>query len=234
MSSSYSRSRELLSTQVVSKSQFEQLEATRSANAARVDAARAKLEDTQIRAPFSGRVGLRRVSVGSLINPGAVITTLDDLGAMKVDFAVPENSLGLLRAGLQIVAQTSAWPDKRFAGEVASIDSRVDPTTRSVMVRAIVPNPETLLKPGMFLTIELTRDQREALVIPEEALVPEQDKQYVYLVQDGKAVRREVRIGQRRPGSVEIVAGLVAGERVVVEGTVKVRDGGPVRDLAVK
>ena len=230
--SQYQRSRELLATQLLSKSQFEQIEATRNANAARVDAARAKLEDTVIRAPFSGRVGLRRVSVGSLINPGTVITTLDDLGAMKVDFAVPETSLGMLRDGLPLVAQSSAYPDKRFVGKVASIDSRIDPTTRSVTVRGVVPNPEGMLKPGMFLTIELTRDQRQALVIPEEALVPEQDKQFVFVVQDNKSLRREVRIGQRRPGSVEIVEGLKAGERVVVEGTVKVRDGGAVREQA--
>jgi membrane fusion protein (multidrug efflux system) len=230
--SQFKRAQELLATQLVSKSQFEQLEATRNANAARVDAARAKLEDTVIRAPFNGRVGLRRVSLGSLINPGTVITTLDDLGSMKVDFSVPETSLGLLRDNLPLAAQSSAYPDKRFIGKVESIDSRIDPTTRSVTVRGVVPNPDGLLKPGMFLTIELTRDQRQALVIPEEALVPEQDKQFVYVVQNGKSLRREVRIGQRRPGSVEIVAGLKAGERVVVEGTVKVRDGGAVRDQA--
>jgi membrane fusion protein (multidrug efflux system) len=230
--SQYNRAKELLSTQVVSRSQYDQLEATKTANGARVAAARAKLEDTVIRAPFSGRVGLRRISLGSLINPGAVITTLDDLGTMKVDFDVPENSLPLLRTGLPITAMSSAFPDRHFVGTVASIDSRIDPTTRSVTVRGVVPNPDGLLKPGMFLTIELTRDQRTALVIPEEALVPEQDKQFVYVVQNGKSLRREVRIGQRRPGSVEIVQGLALGERVVVEGTVKVRDGGAVRDSA--
>ena len=230
--SQYNRSRELLATQVVSKSQFDQLEATKNANAARVDAARARLEDTVIRAPFSGRVGLRRVSLGSLVNPGTAITTLDDLGAMKVDFSVPENSLSMLRNGLPVSAVSAAYPGKRFVGKVESIDSRIDATTRSVTVRAVVPNPDGLLKPGMFLTVELTRDQRQALVIPEEALVPEQDKQYVFVVENGKSLRREVQIGQRRPGSVEIVAGIKAGERVVVEGTVKVRDGGAVRDLA--
>ena len=230
--SSYNRAKELLATQLVSKSQYEQLEATKNANTARVAAARSKLEDTVIRAPFAGRVGLRRVSLGSLVNPGAVITTLDDLSKMKVDFAVPENSLGMLRDGLPVNAQTTAWPDKHFAGRVTSIDSRIDPTTRSVTVRAIVPNPDGLLKPGMFLTIELTKDKRDAVVIPEEALVPEQDKQYVFVVEAGKALRREVRIGQRRPGSVEIVQGLKAGERVVVEGTIRVRDGGSVRDQA--
>lgn len=230
--SQYNRSRELLATQVVSKSQFDQLEATKVANAARLDAARARLEDTVIRAPFSGRVGLRRASLGSLVNPGTPITTLDDLGAMKVDFAVPENSLSMLRSGLPVVAQSNAYPGKNFVGKVDSIDSRIDPTTRAVTVRAVVPNPDGLLKPGMFLTIALTRDQRQALVIPEEALVPEQDKQYVFVVENGRALRREVQIGQRRPGSVEVVAGIKVGDRVVVEGTVKVRDGGPVHDLA--
>ncbi len=230
--SQYNRARELLATQLVSRSQFEQLEATRNANEARVAAARARLEDTVIRAPFSGRVGLRRVSLGSLINPGTVITTLDDLGAMKVDFDVPENNLATLRAGLPLIAVSNAYPARRFVGTVESIDSRIDPATRSITVRGILPNPDGLLKPGMFLTIELTRDQRDALVIPEEALVPEQDRQYVYVVQDGRSLRREVRIGQRRPGSVEIVQGLKQGERVIVEGTVKVRDGVAVREVA--
>ena len=230
--SQYNRSRELLATQALSKSQFEQLESAKLANEARVAAARARLEDTVIRAPFGGRVGLRRVSVGTLISPGTVITTLDDISVIKVDFAVPENDLASLRDGLAVVAQTAAFPERRFAGRVLSVDSRVDPTTRSVAVRAELPNSGGLLKPGMFLTVELLRDQRSAVVIPEEALVPEQNKQFVFVVSGGKSLKREVRIGARRPGSVEIVTGLAAGERVIVEGTVKVRDGGAIRDLA--
>jgi len=229
----YNRSRELLSTQAVSKSQFEQIEATKKANAARVAAAQAKLEDTVIRAPFSGRVGLRRISVGSLINPGAVITTLDDSSLMKVDFAVPENFLSQLREGLVLSADSTAYPGRRFAGRVSSVDSRIDPVTRSVTVRAEVPNPEALLKPGMFLNVEIVRDQRNALVVPEEALVPEQNKQFVFVIADDLAQKREVRIGARSPGSVEILSGLSLGERVIIEGTVKVREGGPVRDLAM-
>ena len=101
--------------------------------------------------------------------------------------------------------------------------------TRSVTVRALLANDDGVLKPGMFLNVALANDERDALVIPEEALTPEAERQYVFVVADGKAQRREVRIGGRRPGSVEIVAGLQAGEQVIVEGTQKVRDGAPVK-----
>jgi len=230
--SQYRRARELLPTQALSKSQFDQIEATRNANAARVDAARARLEDTYIRAPFAGRVGLRRVSTGSLVGPGTVITTLDDTSVMKVDFTVPENLLTALRPGLVLQVESAAYSGKRFTGRVASLDSRIDATSRAVTVRADVPNPDGLLKPGMFLNVSLQRDQRTAIVLPEESLVPEQSRQFVFVVEGGKAKKREVHIGERRPGSVEILDGLRVGERVIVEGTVTARDGAAVRDLA--
>jgi membrane fusion protein, multidrug efflux system len=223
------RSRGLVATQVVSQAQFEQLEATLKANTARVAAARARLEDTVVRAPFTGRVGLRRVSLGSLVNPGTVITTLDDTSVIKLDFTVPENFLASLREGLVIAATAAAFPGRRFDGTVTSVDSRVDPVTRAVTVRAVLPNPDGVLRSGMFLGVQLARDEREALMIPEAALVPEQSRQFVFVVVDGRAVRREVQIGQREPGRVEVVAGLQAGEQVVVEGTQKVRDGAVVR-----
>jgi membrane fusion protein (multidrug efflux system) len=226
--SQYNRSRELLSTQALSKSSFDQLEATLKANRARLQAAQARLEDTVIRAPFSGRVGLRRVSIGTLISPGDVITTLDDTSVIKLDFSVPENFLSTIREGLSVRATAPAFPGRSFTGQVASIDSRVDMNTRSVTVRALLANEDGALKPGMFLNVSLSKDERETLVIPEEALTPEAEKQFVYVVADGKALRREVRIGGRRPGSVEVLAGLNPGDRVVVEGTQKVRDGSAV------
>ena len=232
--SQYQRANELLPTQSLSKSQFDQIVAARAANAARVDAARARLEDTVIRAPFAGRMGLRRVSVGSLISPGAVITTLDDTSVIKVDFAIPESNLTSLRPGLPVTVTSTAYPGRSFAGKVASLDSRIDATSRSVLVRAEFPNADGALKPGMFLNVELRRDERQGLVVPEESLVPEQNRQFVYVVTGGMAEKREVRTGLRRPGSVEILDGLRAGERIVVEGTVKLREGGPVRDLAAK
>ena len=225
----FNRSRELLNTQALSKSQFDQLEATLKANRARLAAANARLEDTVIRAPFSGHVGLRRVSVGSLINPGTVITTLDDTSVIKLDFAVPENFLASLRRGLAVRATAPAFPGRNFTGTVSSIDSRVDVSTRAVIVRALLSNEDGALKPGMFLNVSLANDDREALVIPEEALTPEAERQYVFVVDGNKAQRREVQIGMRRPGFVEVVSGVNAGEKVVIEGTQKVRDGGAVR-----
>jgi membrane fusion protein (multidrug efflux system) len=223
------RSRELMASRVLSESQFEQLEATMKTNQARVTAARSHVNDTVIRAPFTGRVGLRRVSVGSLVSPGTVITTLDDLSVIKVDFSVPENFLAGLRDGLKVTATAVAFPGRDFVGKVTGVDSRIDPVTRSVTVRAVVPNSDMALKPGMFLNVSLARDSRQALMVPEAALVPEQSRQFLFVIEDGRAIRREVHIGGRQPGRVEIVSGLKVGDQVIVEGTQKVRDGGEVR-----
>jgi membrane fusion protein (multidrug efflux system) len=231
--SQFNRSRELFNTQALSKAQYEQLEATMKSNQARVDAAKARLADTYIRAPFAGRVGLRRVSLGTLISPGTVITTLDDLSAIKVDFAVPELNVGELRSGQAIAARSSAYPGRNFVGKVASVDSRVDPGSRAVMVRALVPNRDGALKAGMFLTVDLSKERRAALMVPEQALVPEQARQFIYVVQGPKVNKREVKLGRREPGFVEITDGLRAGDHVVIEGTLKLREGSLVRELGV-
>jgi membrane fusion protein, multidrug efflux system len=222
------RSRELYATKVLSDQQIEQIEATYAANQARVASARARLGDTVIRAPFDGRVGLRRVSVGSFVAPGAVITTLDDSSQIKLDFTVPEAAVAAMKPGLTLEATSVAFPGRTFAGKVASVDSRVDPGTRSVLVRAIVPNSEGLLKPGMFMNVRLARGAADLLVVPEETLVPEQGDVFVYVVQDGKASKRRIQTGQRRVGSVQVTEGLQSGELVVTEGTQKLRDGASV------
>lgn len=229
--SQFKRSRELYTTKVLSDSQLEQIEATLKANEARVDSARARLADTVIRAPFAGRVGLRRVSVGSLINPGTVITTLDDTRTIKLDFAVPETKLGAVRTGLAVNALSAAYPGEQFVGTVESIDSRVDPTTRSFTVRARVPNDAARLKPGMFLTVRLARTATDVLLVPEHALVPEQGNVFVYVVADGRAEKRKVQTGSRQVGHVQITDGLRVGELVVTEGTQKLRDGSAVHLL---
>jgi membrane fusion protein (multidrug efflux system) len=146
-----------------------------------------------------------------------------------VDFSVPENFLAGLRDGLKVKASAAAFPGRDFIGTVTGVDSRIDPVTRSVTVRAAVPNADLALKPGMFLNVTLARDEHDALMVPEAALVPEQSRQFLFVIEDGRATRREVRIGGRQPGRVEIVSGLAVGEQVIVEGTQKVRDGGEVR-----
>jgi len=134
----------------------------------------------------------------------------------------------VIRSGMNIVARSLVYPERAFAGSVASIDTRLDPVARSVRIRAILPNPEGLLKPGMFMTVDLQRDRGEVLVAPEEAIVPERDEQYLYAVIDGRAVKRRVTLGRRVPGMVEIVEGIEAGEVVITEGTHKVQDGADV------
>ncbi len=230
---SFRRSSELFKTNVVAKSQLLQDEAKKIADEAMVSVAEKRLADTVVRAPFAGRIGLRRVSLGSLLGPDTVITTLDDTHIIKVDFDLPEIYLSRLEPGLKVLAHSAAYPDHDFAGKVSSVDTRVDPVSRTVKVRSVMPNTEGHLRPGMFLTVKLLNDTIEALVIPERALIPERSVQYVYVVGVNHLVeKRAVRIGRRRPGEVEILEGLAAGETVIVDGVQKAREGQPVEIMA--
>lgn len=227
----YNRSRSLADTQAISASNLETLLAQVRVDEAQVEAARARLDNTIIRAPFSGRIGLRRVSPGSFVNTSTVITTLDDISQIKLDFSVPETFLTVLSAGMDIVARSLVYPDRVFAGTVQSIDTRLDPVSRSVQVRAIIPNPDSALKPGMFLTVDLQRDRGEVLLAAEQAIVPEGSLQFVYVVVAGTAEKRAVSLGRRIPGFVVIDSGLSAGEAIVTEGTHKLHHGSEVEAL---
>lgn len=230
---SYERSSELFKNSVGSESQLLQDEARKIADEAMVSVAETRLAETVVRAPFAGRIGLRRVSIGSLLGPSTIITTLDDTSVIKVDFDLPEVYLSRLEPGLVVRARSAAWPDQVFTGSVASVDTRVDPVSRTIRVRSVMPNEDGLLRPGMFLTVTLLNDSVEALVIPERALIPERSVQYVLVVADNKVVeKRAVRIGRRRPGEVEVLEGLTEGELVIVDGTQKAREGKPVKILS--
>jgi len=227
----YNRSKELESTQAISASSLEALFAQVKVDEASVAAARAKLNHTRVRAPFSGRIGLRRVSPGSFVDTDTVITTLDDVSIIKLDFSVPETFVNVVRQGMNIVAHSLVFPDRDFNGTVASIDTRLDPVSRAVEVRAVIPNDEGLLKPGMFMTVDLQRDRGDVLMAPEQAIVPEGSRQYVFVINGGVAEKRQVRLGRRIPGYVVVSEGLSGGESVVTEGTHKVRDGAQVESL---
>jgi membrane fusion protein (multidrug efflux system) len=226
----FKRSRDLFTSKALSESQLDLIEATLKANQARVDVAKARLADTIIRASFDGNVGFRRVSVGSLVGPGTVITTLDDATLIKLDFTVAETYIHALQKNLPVIAATAGLPGREFLGKVTHLDSRVDPVTRSIAVRAELPNPKGELRPGMFMTVRLQGEVAPALLVPEGAIVPEQGHTYVFVVENGVAQRREVKLGKRRPGEVEIVDGLKEHERVVTEGTQNLRDGSVVND----
>lgn len=229
----YKRSRELFRTNVGSESQLLQDEAKKIADEAMVTVMEARLAYTIVRAPFDGRIGLRRVSVGSLVGPGTIITTIDDTATIKLDFDLPEVYLSRLQPGLTVEARSAAWPDQLFSGTVASVDTRVDPISRTIKVRSILQNDEGRLRPGMFLTVTLLNENVMSLVIPEQALIPERNVQSVFVVgENDVAELRQVQIGRRRPGDVEILSGLSEGERVIVDGTQKARNGQPVKIMA--
>jgi membrane fusion protein (multidrug efflux system) len=224
----FNRGRDLSVTQALSRAQLDQLETAVKTGEARVTAARSRLADTVIRAPFAGRTGLRRVSLGSLVSPGTVITTLDDSSVIKLEFTVPQSLLGSLERGLSIEARADGFGERTFKGTLTTLDSRIDPVTRSIAVRAELPNADGAIKPGLFMTVQLRAKAVPTLMIPEEALVPEQGRTFVFVVRDGKARRLEVRTGGREPGSVAVLEGLTAQDSVIVEGTQRVRDGGEV------
>jgi len=221
----YNRSKELESTQAISAATLEGLLAQVKVDEANVEAARAKLRNTLVRAPFSGRIGLRRVSPGSFVNTDTVITTLDDVKLIKLDFSVPETFVNVVTESMKIIAHSLVFPDREFTGTVASIDTRLDPVSRAIEVRAIIPNDDGALKPGMFLTVDLQRDRGDVLLAPEQAIVPEGTQQFVFVVSDGVAEKRRVQLGRRIPGYVVIAEGIAAGESVITEGIHKVRNG---------
>ena len=225
----YGRSKLLWDKKVVSEKEFDTQRSSLDEVKAKLQASRARLRDRAITAPFSGVLGIRKVSVGALVNPGDVITTLDDLDTIKTEFTVPETLLGELKIGMGVEAISAAWPDEKFAGKVSSVDSRVDATTRSVSAQALIPNPGRRLRGGMLLTIELIGRRREAVAVPEKALLAFAEKHYAFVLQpDQKAQRREVRLGRRETGWVEILDGLKPGDTIVVEGLMDLRDGAAV------
>jgi membrane fusion protein, multidrug efflux system len=201
--------------------------------AARRDAVRSRLRDRTIVAPFSGRVGLRHVSPGALVAPGDLITVLVDDSSMKLDFTVPAIYLTSVRRGTIIEAITPVFPNRTFAGEVTSVDSTIDPVTRSITVRAAIPNEQRDLVPGMLMTLNLLRNERDALVISEEAIVPRGEHTYVLVVDTAdepyRTSERRVALGMRLPGQVEVVSGLRIGETIITHGAMKVRPGSAVR-----
>ena len=196
------------------------------------EVAKANLQELTVVAPFAGRLGVRQVSVGSLVRPGDTITTLDDLNIMKVDFSIAEIHLASVQDGQRIFASSVAYPGEEFSGQITNIDSRIDPRTRSIQVRAQIPNVDSKLRPGMLLQINLEKRVLDALVVPESAIVPEGDAQFVFVVgNDNKAQKTVVQVGERKPGLVQILSGLDAGQQVITQGTLRVRDGSPVRIL---
>jgi membrane fusion protein, multidrug efflux system len=232
--SAATRASELVGERLIARSDYDNVRARRAVDEARVASARAALAKTTLRAPFSGQIGLRSVSVGEYVNAGQDLATLVRLDPIEVDFSVPETRLADLRPGQPVQVEVDAFPGERFGGEVVAIDPVVDPNSRSVKLRAQVANPDHRLRPGQFARVRLqSRGDRQALLVPEQALMQSGEERFVYTVVDGKAKRTVVRTGTRVPGKVEVTAGLAAGDVVITAGQAKpmMADGMPVMVL---
>lgn len=222
------RLQELAAENSVPLSQVDEAMARRSAAEARFQSIVARLEDRLITAPFSGLLGFRKVSEGTLVTPGSEITTLDDISVIKLDFSIPEVYLDLVSEGLELVAQSSAFPDRRFEATVRTIGSRVDENTRAATIRAHIDNPDHVLKPGMLLTVHLTTATRAALMVPESSLMQRSAQVFVYTITDDQAEMLQIKAGVRRDGWIEVLSGVNEGQRVITEGVIKIRNGSPV------
>ena len=188
----------------------------------------ASLKDRNIIAPFDGRLGKREITPGILGNNNSIIATLDDSTKLKVDIKLPENYVGILKNGLKVQATSDAF-NKIFTGEVKTVSSRVDPTSRSILAQIEILNPNLELIPGILLNIKVIYDERDSMSIPEESLIIQGDNKFVYLIDNNVLKRKNVKIGLRNFGKVEILSGLEIGDNIVAEGTNKVRNKAKVK-----
>jgi membrane fusion protein (multidrug efflux system) len=226
------RARQLRSNNTVAQATVDELEAAYVGADARLDTAQKQLADRTVRAPFAGVVGIRGVDIGARVDDATVLTTLDDLAEIEIEFSVPELFFGRVQPDQLVQATSSAFPGKTFKGKIAIIDSRIGQVSRAFRVRAVLPNPDLALPAGMFMHVSVVLQERPAVLIPEQAVLAEGDSTYVFTVDDGRAERRKVRLGQREAGTVEVLEGVAAYESVVRTGLQRLRDGAVVEVLS--
>jgi membrane fusion protein (multidrug efflux system) len=220
---------ELFSRKIASGSSKDEAESNLAVANAAMELAKAHIQKTKIVAPFAGIIGLRQVSVGEYITPGQALVGLDAIDPIKVDFKIPEKYLPTVHTGQSIEIKVDAYPNETFKGDVYAIDPRVDIEGRSIFIRARVPNDDQKLRPGQFARVTLIHEVKpDARTVPEAAIVPKGEDQFVFKVVDGKAQLSRVSIGTRREGRVELVEGVTAGEIVITAGQLKIRDGAAV------
>jgi membrane fusion protein (multidrug efflux system) len=220
------RLEDLESKNLVSHSEVDQARAQADAATGRFNAITARLNDRLVRAPYAGLLGFREVSPGTLLTTSTAITTLDDISIIKLDFSVPEIYLDIIKPDLPIRAKSAAWSDREFAGVISTVNSRVNPVTRAVTVRAMIENDARMLRPGMLMTVKIESNERQVLVVRESSLVQVGSDIYVFMAgPDNKAFRKQVRAGSRKNGMVEITDGLKEGDQIITEGIIKLREG---------
>jgi membrane fusion protein (multidrug efflux system) len=223
------RIEQLRSTNAVSQASLEEAIARLAEAEAQLDRAQKRLENRTILAPFAGVLGLAEVDRGARVTSDDMITRLDDLSEVELEFSLPETLFAKVRRGMTIEARSVAFEDQVFEGQIDTVDSRIDPVSRAFRTRAVIPNPEGLLPAGMFMSLTLTLSESDALVVPEEAIIFQAAETYVFAISDGTAARTPVRTGPRKEGKVAILAGLQPGQEVAVRGLGRLRDGAEVK-----
>jgi membrane fusion protein, multidrug efflux system len=226
----FDRSQQLLGDKLISQQEYEQIASTFAVMEAGLELKKRQLKDARICAPFGGIVGARQVSPGQVIMRSTILTWLVDIQTVKVEIKIPEKYLRQVRLGQTLEFAVAAFSDEKFSGEVYFISPQIDESTRTVLVKARIPNPEIKLRGGMFASLDLTVQVREsAIVIPESALMSNGDAFSVFVVDDKDMVQvRPIEVGERLPGKAEVIKGLKVGEKVVVEGIQKVFPGARV------
>ena len=227
----YQRMKTLVAKGTVSASEFDRASAEWHAAEARRDRARVELARMEIRAPFDGMLGARLVSPGDRVDPNTALVQIDALQRLRLVFSVPEMAVTTAHPGIPLTVSVVPWPDDRFPGEVYFVAPSLDPQNRRLLVKAWVPNPTRKLRPGFFANIQVEIARRDgALVIPEAAVAYDASGPFVWRVDDNDVAERVgVKLGLRRDGTVEIVSGITAGDRIVSAGVHKVAPGAKVQ-----
>ena len=227
------RYKKMRAGEVASEQAMQRADAALNENLARISLAQANLAKTELKAPFEGVLGLRRVSLGDYLDSGDVIINLEQVDPLKVDFRVPEIYYTTVKLGQTIKLTIDALPGETFEGTIYAMDPLIDAGGRAIVLRAHVPNGNDRLRPGLFARVSLVYDTHpNALLIPESAIVPFGSKKFVFRVVDGKAVQTEIKVGEYVNGKVEVLEGLKEGETVVTAGQLKIADGMPVAPIS--
>lgn len=234
----FERASDLEKKQAMSTAMLKEREALLKQSEGNIEAIQARIANRVIKAPFDGVLGLRNISPGALLRPGDLITTIDDLDPIKVDFQVPSVFLQELRIGLPVKGTVQALGNRVFQGKINMISSQVDPVTRTLTVRALLANPNGALRPGLLMNISLSHNLRTALLIPEEAITQRDTRKFVMVINHAgdiaTAEERQIFSGHRIPGEIEITKGLSPGDQVVVHGLMRVRSGSQVTIKAIQ
>jgi len=227
------RNRDLFDKKFISRQALDNTEAALKVQEAQVALAQAKLDKMTIRAPFAGVVGIRNVSIGDYVKEGQDLINLEDISRLKIDFRMPETYLGQLKPGQKLEISSDTVPGQRFDAVLEALNPLLDAGGRAISCRAVLEHAGSQLRPGMFVRVRLMLERHhQALLIPEQALVPDSKAPFVFRVLDSKAVRSPVKTGVRRNAQVEIVEGLNDGDEIVTAGQLKLRDGAAVKVLA--